>query len=223
MRAWLPCKAGPAPAGSPASAHGIPAPRRAAAGTPRRLGRDWVFLALRVGPPPVPTALREQLPGEAPAAGSHPWCLPAARCQRVVLRSPWPGCAQLVHDCGAGAGSRAGTHRLHRDRVQRGPGWSAGPLPASIPCRWACGHLQALKDAGTRCSAVGRAGEASMPSAQSGTANTSVPEIKPQKLASPCGQGGLAAAVPSWGAPRNPGGTTCAGRGDGEGTPGVPR
>lgn len=192
------------------------APPGAWAGTGFSWPCGWV-------PPPVPTALREQLPGEAPAAGSHPWCLPAARCQRVVLRSPWPGCAQLVHDCGAGAGSRAGTHRLHRDRVQRGPGWSAGPLPASIPCRWACGHLQALKDAGTGCSAVGRAGEASMPSAQSGTANTSVPEIKPQKLASPCGQGGLAAAVPSWGAPRNPGGTTCAGRGDGEGTPGVPR
>lgn len=187
---------------------------RAPPGTWAGTGFSW--------PLRVPTALQQQLPGEAPAAGSHPWCLPAARCQRVVLRSPWPGCAQLVHDCGAGAGSRAGTHRLHRDRVQRGPGWSAGPLPASIPCRWACGHLQALKDAGTGCSAVGRAGEASMPSAQSGTANTSVPEIKPQKLASLCGQGGLAAAVPSWGAPSDLGGAACAGHGDGEGTPGVP-
>lgn len=188
---------------------------------PGHLGRDWVFLALRVGPPcprPSGSSRRGKL-----------WlreatrCLPAARCQRVVPWSPWPCRAPLVHNRGAGARSRAGTH-WHRCTVAR---WvhrgSAGPLPASIPCGWVCGHPQAHKDTGTGCPALGRAGEASKPSAQGGTANSSMPETRPQKLASPCGQGGLAAAVPSWGAPSHPGGAACAGRGDGEGTPGVPR
>lgn len=195
MHAWLPCKAGPAPAGSPASAHGIPAPRRAAAGTPGRLGRDWVFLA--------PAGAHS--PPAAAARGSSGCRKPPGACQRHDA-SAWcsgpHGPAVPSWRTTAGlepAAELAPTGCTVIRWVHRGPGWSAGPLPASIPCRRAHGHPQAHKDVGTGCTAVGRAGEASMPSAQRGTTNTSVPETRPQKLPSPCGQGGLAAAVPSWG------------------------